>query len=41
MQVKTWLAIRISERIDLKPKTVKREKEGYYIMKKDQPIKEI
>ena len=40
-QKKSRVAILISDKIDLKTKAVKRDKEGHYIMIKDQSEKKI
>ena len=40
-QTKAEVAILISEKIDFKIKAVKRDKEGYYIVIKDQSKKKI
>ena len=40
-QKKAGVAILISDKIDLKTKDVKRDKEGHYIMSKDQSKKKI
>ena len=40
-QKKAGVAILISDKVDFNIKTITRDKEGYYIMIRDQPMKKI